>query len=287
MSTSWVRPGIVGLAVLLSATALIGCPAPPASSTCLTIRDCGASQTCLAGRCVASTADASSDDAEVVADGGEGEDASDPASDAAGPSGDGGALTSDAGIDSGAIPDAGSCGPMAGVRCGGECVDPTTDERYCGDCDTACAIGSTCWESDCGFRELLYLINVARSSPRMCGTTLMPAVPALIWSDPLEAASLRHALDMAAHRDPVFPGSDGSSPETRAEAEGFPRARLLSWGIIQMGYAERLPDVVDMLLESPTRCANVMAPTAQLFGAAAADAPPAEIYWMYYFGRAP
>ncbi len=197
-------------------------------------------------------------DAQVLPDGA-GPDASVDA-------GDGGR---DSGFDGGS-----PCTSGTPTRCGTDCVDSVTDERHCGICGNTCSVEATCWASECGFREL------------MCGAVDSPPVPPLTWSTELEGAGLRHARDMAMRHMLVFGGSDGSTPESRAAAAGYPAPPAwMRYGIFLMGYTERLPDVVDMLLADAAICQQIMSSEPTHMGAAAEDGSPDGLYWSWYLAR--
>ena len=83
----------------------------------------------------------------MLACGGGGDDA--PAIDAAAID----AVAVDAAIDARQIDAAPVCS-LPRITCAGECVDPTVDERYCGDCDTACSGGTVCNASACACADI-------------------------------------------------------------------------------------------------------------------------------------
>jgi uncharacterized protein YkwD len=104
-------------------------------------------------------------------------------------------------------------------------------------------------------REMVKLINAARSSPRQCGTTLLPIVSPIAWNTHLARAAHHHAKDMAAGDFLAHRGSDGSEVETRVKAVGY------AWQTIgenvSAGYATSHQTILAWL-ESAEHCANMM-----------------------------
>lgn len=76
--------------------------------------------------------------------------------------------------------------------------------------------------SDAFENEVVRLVNQARATGRRCGTTWMPAVPALEQDSRLTTAARRHARDMAVNGFLSHTGSDGSGPDDRAADAGYP-----------------------------------------------------------------
>lgn len=106
--------------------------------------------------------------------------------------------------------------------------------------------------------EVLALTNAARAAGQQCGTTLMPAAPALTWSDELAGIALAHSTDMAArnffsHLDP-----DGVGPFDRMTRAGYTYSA--AGENIGVGYPNAA-DVVAGWLASPGHCRNVMSPS--------------------------
>lgn len=69
--------------------------------------------------------------------------------------------------------------------------------------------------------EVMRQVNAARAVARSCGSTVMPAVGPLAWSDPLFTAAARHSLDMASHNHFDHIGTDGSSSVERVSDAGY------------------------------------------------------------------
>lgn len=56
--------------------------------------------------------------------------------------------TDDAGSEDTSTIDASTCGPDL-IECGGECIDPTTSGRHCGECGNACPAATSCRGGEC------------------------------------------------------------------------------------------------------------------------------------------
>ena len=114
-------------------------------------------------------------------------------------------------------------------------------------------------------REMVKLINAARSSQRQCGTTLFPVVSPIAWNTHLARAAHHHAKDMAARDFLAHRGSDGSEVDTRVTAVGY------AWQTVgenvSAGYATSQQTVL-VWLESGDHCANMMDPSFTEIGAA-------------------
>lgn len=103
--------------------------------------------------------------------------------------------------------------------------------------------------------SVLYFINQARSTARMCGNQSFASAPPLVWNDMLQIAAQRHSDDMAQHNFFSHTGSDGSSASQRASDSGF------NWRTMGENIAAGQPtseSVVQSWLDSPGHCANLM-----------------------------
>ncbi len=171
--------------------------------------------------------------------------------------------------------------------CGSACVDTSNDEANCGACGRACASGQTCTAGACSMTGgttpmMLQLVNTARATARMCGTTAYPAVPPLTWDTRLEAAALAHSTDMATNNFFSHTGSDGSSPSQRVTRAGY------SWSATGENIAAGQPtetDAMDSWIASPGHCANIMSRNYTQLGAALARGGSYGTYWTQEFGR--
>lgn len=131
---------------------------------------------------------------------------------------------------------------------------------------------------------LLELTNLARGSEQICSTASYPSVSELAWDDSLEAAAIRHSLDMATHNFYSHTGSDGSKASTRALEEGFTfsyvgeniAAGQRTTGSAQSGW-----------LQSVGHCVNIMRTNYTHMGAACVEDSGADYsrYWTVVFGR--
>lgn len=114
-------------------------------------------------------------------------------------------------------------------------------------------------------REMVKLINAARSSQRQCGSTLFPVVSPIIWNTHLARAAHHHAKDMAAGDFLAHRGSNGSEVDTRVTAVGY------AWQTVgenvSAGYATSQQTVL-VWLESAEHCTNMMDPGFTEIGAA-------------------
>lgn len=124
-------------------------------------------------------------------------------------------------------------------------------------------------------QEMLTAINEARSIARMCGAAYYSATVSVMWNDDLADAAYKHSADMATNHFFSHTGSDGSSPATRINQEGY------HWSALGENIAYGYPTVEDVIqgwLGSEGHCQNIMSPTFTEIGAAFAgdtDVP----YW--------
>jgi len=103
--------------------------------------------------------------------------------------------------------------------------------------------------------EMLQQINVARSQPRVCGASTLPAVAALAWNDRLFSAAARHSSDMAINNYFSHTSLDGRSFSRRMTDEGY------SWSFAGENIAAGQSTVSAVMagwLASPGHCANLM-----------------------------
>lgn len=114
-------------------------------------------------------------------------------------------------------------------------------------------------------KELLSLINRARSTVRQCGNKNYPAASPLSWNKLLEAAAASHSEDMARQNFLSHTGSDGLNVSNRVSSEGY------AWRSIGENIAagyETAKAVVDGWLSSSGHCANIMNSTYSEMGGA-------------------
>lgn len=133
-------------------------------------------------------------------------------------------------------------------------------------------------------REVLKLVNAARSDARSCGNKRYQPAPALRWNEKLGIAALEHSRDMAEHNYFGHRGSDGSTVQRRAKEEGYEWRSIGENVAAGQGSPEQ---VVKGWLSSPGHCANIMNDKFTEMGAAYANDPKsaAMIYWTQVFGK--
>ncbi|GGJ30590.1 CAP domain-containing protein [Deinococcus roseus] len=111
--------------------------------------------------------------------------------------------------------------------------------------------------------QILTLVNQARATARVCGTTSYKVAPALKLNTLLTNAAQLHSQDMASKNFFSHTGSNGSSPFTRITAQGY-KWRTAGENIAA-GYATA-QTVVSGWLASPGHCANIMNPNFKDLG---------------------
>ena len=124
-------------------------------------------------------------------------------------------------------------------------------------------------------QEMLAAINEARSTARMCGATYYSPTVSVTWNDDLADAAYKHSADMATKNFFSHTGSDGSSPATRSNQEGY------HWSTLGENIAYGYPTVEDVIqgwLGSEGHCQNIMSPMFTEIGAAFAGGTSVP-YW--------
>lgn len=132
-------------------------------------------------------------------------------------------------------------------------------------------------------QEILTYLNQARSKPCQCGSTTYPATTPLALNAKLNAASDKHALDMATYNYFSHTGRDGSQPWDRMTREGY--LWRTAGENIAAGYTTTR-SVVDGWLRSPGHCANIMNPNFKEVGVGYAYGASSTYkhYWVNNFG---
>jgi uncharacterized protein YkwD len=113
--------------------------------------------------------------------------------------------------------------------------------------------------------EIINEINKARVNGCQCGEEKMPPAVKLEWSEQLEKAAAKHAVDMYDHGNLDHIGTDGSDLGDRISATGYLWSMVgenISWGFTET------EDVVQGWIESSGHCKNMMNPTFTEMGAA-------------------
>jgi uncharacterized protein YkwD len=130
-------------------------------------------------------------------------------------------------------------------------------------------------------KNIISLINKARSEGRMCGSRHYKPAPPLAWNDSLGQAALKHSLDMAENGFLGHRGSDGSSPGDRILKSGY------SWTASgeNVGQSFRTPqEAVQGWLRTERHCRNIMNPEFREAGSAYAKSSSLRTYWTVVFG---
>lgn len=132
-------------------------------------------------------------------------------------------------------------------------------------------------------QEILTYLNQARAKSCQCGTTTYAATTPLALNDKLNAASDKHALDMATYNYFSHTGRDGSQPWDRMTREGY--IWRTAGENIAAGYTTARA-VVDGWLKSPGHCANIMNPNFKEVGVGYAYTTTStyKYYWVNDFG---
>lgn len=127
-------------------------------------------------------------------------------------------------------------------------------------------------------REVLELVNEARTRPRRCGHVAFAAAPALTLSPLLTRVATGHSTAMAARGELAHEDPDGATPADRVRHAGY-AARIVGENIASG--AATPADTVAGWLASPGHCSNIMDRRFTEMGVAYAVAPhsAAAIYW--------
>lgn len=130
--------------------------------------------------------------------------------------------------------------------------------------------------------EMLASINTYRSQARDCGTTSMPAVPALTWNCTLSKSSLVHSQDMADNNFFDHTGSNGLNAGDRVTNAGY------TWRAVGENIAAgqtSIDQVMQGWINSPGHCRNIMSANFTQVGAALVEVTDADYftYWTQNF----
>jgi uncharacterized protein YkwD len=133
-------------------------------------------------------------------------------------------------------------------------------------------------------RQVLALVNQARSNGRHCGGAAFAVAPPLQLNLILNQAAQLHAEDMAHHKQMTHAGSDGSTPAQRITRQGY---RWSAVGENVAAGAGSADEVVSGWLQSPGHCANIMNPAFTEMGVSFAVNQHDEyvVYWAQSFAR--
>lgn len=130
-------------------------------------------------------------------------------------------------------------------------------------------------------KEMLTLINNARSQARTCGSTAYAAVAAVSWNCLLEDAARGHSQSMADNNYFSHTGIDGSSSGDRITAAGY------TWYTYGENIAAGYPDAESVMqgwLESEGHCSNIMTDAFLEVGVGIAKGGDYGTYWTQDFG---
>lgn len=129
---------------------------------------------------------------------------------------------------------------------------------------------------------LLDLVNAARAQGRRCGGTYYPRARPLRYNDNLSDAARKFARDLGRHGYFSHTGRSGSTPTSRARAEGY---RGYAGENIAAGRATGRATMRDWLA-SPGHCANIMSAQYRFLGVgyASVAGSPYGTYWVQDFG---
>jgi uncharacterized protein YkwD len=133
-------------------------------------------------------------------------------------------------------------------------------------------------------RQVLALVNQARSNGHHCGETDFAAAPPLQLNPTLNQAAQLHARDMAQHKQMTHAGSDGSTPAQRITRQGY---RWSAVGENVAAGAGSADEVVSGWLQSPGHCANIMNPAFTEMGVSFVvnQHDDYAVYWAQSFAR--
>jgi uncharacterized protein YkwD len=125
--------------------------------------------------------------------------------------------------------------------------------------------------------DMLAAVNAVRASGCKCGNKVMPPVPPLKWNSELEAAAIRHALDMAKHKHFDHIGTDGSEFDKRITEAGYLWQQIGE--NIAFGY-DSIGEAMFGWKNSASHCRQLMSPKVNELGAARHGK-----YWVQEFGK--
>lgn len=133
-------------------------------------------------------------------------------------------------------------------------------------------------------QELMTLINQARASSRLCGNSVYPAVPALLWNSKLFDAAAAHTADMANQNYFSHTSLDGRSFGQRLAAAGYTGSSIAE--NIAAGQTT-VADAMNTWLGSEGHCRNIMSASYTEVGMACVSNSTASYrtYWTMDLGH--
>ncbi len=165
---------------------------------------------------------------------------------------------------------------LALLSCGCE-TDIVTGEPAAEEETTAPVADPTPGAETAMAQDFLQRVNAVRASGCLCGTTRMPAVPALRLHPQLSSAAQAHSEDQARHGKMQHLGSDGSRVSDRVTRAGFTWRAVgenVAWNYRSVDAAMRA------WLESEGHCKNIMGAQFQFLGVGERS-----FYWTQVFAR--
>ena len=125
--------------------------------------------------------------------------------------------------------------------------------------------------------KILELVNNIRKTGCTCGSTVMPAVPVIVWNDLLKKAAVEHSKDMNAQNYFSHTSKDGRDPGQRITEAGY------SWSTyaenIAQGYSNE-EEVIEGWKKSEGHCQNMMNSTITEMGVGKSGG-----YWTQVFAK--
>jgi uncharacterized protein YkwD len=125
--------------------------------------------------------------------------------------------------------------------------------------------------------EMMNSINQIRKNGCRCGSDEMPPVPSLTWNSYLQAAALRHAMDMHERNYLNHISPEGASPAQRAMEAGYVGHDVGE--NIGRGYWTVI-DIIKGWQDSEVHCKAIMSDLYSEMGAANQDS-----YWVLNLGN--
>jgi uncharacterized protein YkwD len=132
--------------------------------------------------------------------------------------------------------------------------------------------------------DLMALINQARATSQVCGSTTYPAAPSVAWNSKLFNAAAGHSADMANQNYFSHTSLDGRAFDQRITAAGY------AWSNIGENIAAGQSSVSSVMagwMASPGHCANIMNNRFAEVGVACVinNSSTYRSYWTMNLGR--
>jgi len=150
--------------------------------------------------------------------------------------------------------------------------------------DTGYVAPTSCdgWSDEWAAQEqdVLDLVNAVRAEGYRCYDGFKDAAPPLVMEERLRCAARLHSQDMGEHNWFSHSGSDGSSMQSRVEAQGY-----VDWTSLGENIAAGASDpgaTVDMWLGSTEgHCSNIMSSGFTELGVGVFRAPHSSYEWFW------